>query len=255
MRKVFACTALFLALLAACQNSTLTNSAFVGQETDSLFFHTEDEIEQAFSSSFALGNMDSLVRLEKKLQAFDGPLAAYWRGYIAYLQGIYLFSKNKRDSSSLYIDRGIEVLKNEKQSSESSALLGMLYNFSVQFSSNVMIPVISHKADSYFQQSLALDSNNLRSYLGMANKDYYTPEKFGGKKNVNGLLQQALTKPDRLDKDARLPSWGREQAYELLIRHHVESGEVDAAKTYYKEAVALFPMNYQLIRLSSLFLE
>lgn len=241
--------------MAGCQDSTLTNSNFVRQDTDSLFFHTEYEIEQAFSSSFDLGNMDTLVRLEKRLQAFDGPLAAYWRGYIAYLQGIYLFTKNNRDSSSMYIDKGIEVLKSRKLSSESSALLGMLYNFSVQFSSNTMIPVISHKADSYFQQSLALDSNNLRSYLGMANKDYYTPEKFGGKKNVNHLLQKALTKPDRLDKDARLPSWGREQAYELLIRHNFESGRVAAAKTYYKEAVELFPMNYQLIRLSSLFLE
>lgn len=255
MRKVLACTAFFLALMAGCRDSTLTNSTFVGQDTDSLFFHTEDEIEQAFASSFALGNMDTLVRLEKRLQAFDGPLAAYWRGYIAYLQGIYLFTENKRDSSSLYIEQGIEVLKSQELSSESSALLGMLYNFSVQFSSNVMIPVISHKADSYFQQSLALDSNNLRCYLGMANKDYYTPEKFGGKKNVNDLLQKALTKPDRLDEDARLPSWGREQAYELLIRHNFESGKVAAAKTYYKEAVELFPMNYQLIRLSSLFLK
>lgn len=255
MRKVLACTALLLILLAGCRESTLTNSTFVEQGTDSLFYHAEEEIEQAFSSSFALGSTDTLVRLEKRLQAYEGPLAAYWRGYIAYLQGIYQFSKNKRDSSSLYIEKGIEVLKNQEPSSESAALLGMLYNFSVQFSSNVMIPVISHKADSYFEQSLALDSNNLRTYLGMANKDYYTPEKFGGKKNVDALLQKALTKPDRLDKDARLPAWGREQVYELLIRHNFESGRVAAAKTYYKEAVEQFPMNYQLIRLSSLFLE
>ncbi|MGO1648234.1 MAG: tetratricopeptide repeat protein [Sphingobacterium sp.] len=234
---------------ACTNNGGISTEKFVNSN-DSVFYHIEADINQSFIQSFASQNLSPLKEVDQKISKLNDPLADYWKGYIAYLQSIFYLTQGKKDSSFHYIDNAISKLKNEKLSSDGNALVGTMYSFSAQFRSGVMIAASSKKATDFFQTSLDLDSTNIRSYLGLATNDYYTPEKYGGKKKVESLLLKALEQPDRISTDTRLPSWGRDQVYELLIRHYIDLKKMDLAIKYYKEAIALYPNNYQLIRLS-----
>lgn len=252
MRILILYIAGILIFTSACNFETgMDQKEFLKTSNDSKFYSLEDEINKAFQASFVQKNKTNLVAIQNKLSNNYDPLSNYWNSYIDYLLSLYFLSQNQKDSSIIYIEKSIEKLKDKKLSSEGYALLGMSNVFSIQFQDGLKVIARSKKSDDYFSEALKLDSMNLRAYLGMAVKDFYTPEEYGGKRMVENFLKKAINKPNRISNDLRLPSWGKDYAYELLIRHYLNKKDSINAKEYLQKAINEYPNNIQILKLST----
>ncbi len=219
------------------------------QQKDSLLFDIQNKIDLEFEKAFVNKNTEKLDQIISKLEQINSPISNYWQAYAKYNKGIYYIANNNKEQSEKLIDESIENLEQTSKSSESYALLGTLQSFSIQFKSPMKAGVIGNKAKNNFKKAIELESKNLRAYLGLASLDYYTPEKYGGKKETESLIIKALEQPNQPIKNPILPSWGRNMAYEIIIKYFIEKGDKEKAKEYYKIAIEKFPNDYQLNRL------
>lgn len=241
-----------LVFTSACNFETgIDQNEFLKTSNDTMFFSLEDEINHAFQAVFFKKNNTKLLKIQSNLLVNKDPLSNYWSSYIDYLVSLYFLSQNQKDSSAVYIEKSIEKLKDKKLSSDGYALLGMSNVFSIQFQDGLKVIARSKKSDDYFSEALRLDSMNLRAYLGMAVKDYYTPGEYGGKKMVENYLKKAIDKPNRISNDLRLPSWGKDYAYELLIRYYLNKKDSANAKEFLQKAINEYPNNIQILKLST----
>ena len=101
--------------------------------------------------------------------------------------------------------------------------------------------VISQKIQEHGQLALSMDSANLRAHYVLGNNDFYTPKAFGGGKKVEKYLKKALSLPAQTVPNPFLPSWGKEESYELLIRHYIREEKWAAAKKYHRLGMEEFP--------------
>lgn len=223
---------------------------FDSQRTDSILVHIQKKIDSEFTKSFVNRNTKSLDEILLRLGKIDNPISKYWQAYVKYNKSIYFISTNNAEKSESLVDEAIQLLENAPKSSESYALLGTLHNFSVQFKNPIAVGIVSKKATDNFKKAISLEPKNLRAYLGLGSLDYYTPEKYGGKKETVNYMTKALEQPDQPLKNPILPSWGRNTAYEILIKYYIEKDNKEKAKEYYKEAVEKFPNDYQITSLS-----
>jgi tetratricopeptide (TPR) repeat protein len=220
------------------------------QQKDSLLFNIQDKIDTEFEKAFVNRNTEKLDQIISELEQIDNPISKYWQAYAKYNKGIYYIANKNKEESERFIDESIEILENTSKSSESYALLGTLLNFSIQFKSPMKAGLIGDKAKENFNKAIELEPKNLRAHLGLASLDYYTPEKYGGKKNTVKHITRALEQPDQPLKNPMLPSWGRNTAYQIIIKYYIEKGDKEKAKEYYKTAIEKFPNDYQLNSLS-----
>ncbi len=91
----------------------------------------------------------------------------------------------------------------------------------------------------------------MRAYYIAGSSDYYTPEKYGGGKKVAQHLHKAIELPTQKMPNAYLPSWGKAEAYEILIKWYIRKEKWDLAKEYFQQGVKEFPENYQLNQLAA----
>jgi len=203
----------------------------------------QSEINQAFYASFAAGNTSSLTDIANRLKPDNLPLSTYWWAYSKYYEAVFYLKTNYRAKSEATVQEGIEVLSKLKgKNSEDYALLALMQNFSMQFIANVMkLGVLSGKVDENIGKAIKLNSNNLRAYYVAASCDFYTPEEYGGGKKAEEYLLKAITLDAQPVKDAGLPSWGKDQAYQMLISLYLKKGDRKSAKKYSDEAKILFP--------------
>ena len=250
-------TLFLLSLINSCNtdkvSKDITYSEFVSvniQQSDSILFNIQKNIDDEFGKAFVNKNTKKIDQIITKLEGINSPVSKYWQAYSKYYKGVYYISIKDKEKSEKMIDEGIELLENTSKSSESYALLGTLLNFSIQFKSSMKIALISKKAKSSFNKALELEPKNLRAYLGLASLDFYTPEKYGGKKETVKYITKALEQPDQPLKNPILPSWGRSIAYEIIIKFYLEKGDKEKAKEYFKVAIEKFPQDYQINSLS-----
>lgn len=123
--------------------------------------------------------------------------------------------------------------------------------FSIRFASGIKAPFISKRAKQIAEKALQLDSLNLGAYYISGSNYFYTPEQYGGNKKAEGYLFKAIKLNDQSVSNSYLPSWGKDSAYELLIRLYINHKQFIEAKRYYKEAIALFPDNYMINKLAN----
>ncbi|MEM1217745.1 MAG: hypothetical protein AAGH79_02490, partial [Bacteroidota bacterium] len=80
---------------------------------------------------------------------------------------------------------------------------------------------------------------------------YYTPEAYGGGKKTEEYLRMALGMPDQVNPNPYLPSWGREEAHLLLVKHFMKKEQWAQAKEAFGDAYETFPNSYQLNELGA----
>ena len=138
----------------------------------------------------------------------------------------------------------------KNKNSEDYALLAMLQGFSIQFK-GMKAMFISRDIKKNLKKAIAIDSTNLRAYYVFASNDYHTPEKYGGGKKAEEYLLKAISLPAQKIKNDYLPSWGKEEAYEMLIKLYIKKEKWELAKKYYKEGIKKFPESYTISQLAT----
>ncbi|RZT97065.1 hypothetical protein EV201_1722 [Ancylomarina subtilis] len=255
---------LFLAcfnLSTPCKALINTNSRLITvqkNKPDSTNFLNgiQGKIDQTFLLALKTKQAEHLLLLEQKLNKLDAknsnPIITYWQSYASYYLSIcYLQLKNKK-ASEKSINKAIELIENlENKNSEDYSLLAYEQSFSCQFKPGIIIPFISKKLKRNCETAIQIDSLNMRAYFVLGSNDFYTPEMFGGGKSVEKMLLKAIDMPEQKITNPFLPSWGKMDAYELLIRWYIRKEKWNLAHKYYQEGLKKYPTSFLIQELAS----
>ncbi|MEL6639032.1 MAG: hypothetical protein AAFW73_04905 [Bacteroidota bacterium] len=222
--------------------------------SDSLLVGIEDKIYQTFVRCIIDQDATALQSLSERLESTyaERPqnLVRYWSAYLQYYWAIYHLKSEDEKAANRHLQRGIDWLDElPRKNAEDYALLAMMQGFAIRFSTAKTIQ-LSRAAKKNVGYALAIDSTNLRAHYVMASNDYYTPAIYGGGKIVERHLQRAVALPDQKVENAFLPSWGKELAYELLVRWYIKGERWAEAKATFQQAQGLFPDSYPLNQLA-----
>lgn len=220
-------------------------------QTDSTLYEIQVRIDKAFNRCFMRNQVEPLLELRTEVQGVRGKeyerLVAYWTAYIDYYIAVFYIKDDLKKESQSAINKGIDQLDAiSSKNSEELALLSHLKSFAVQFHSGFGAAKASNQAKAAGQEAIKLDANNLRANLVLGSLDFYTPKMYGGGKKVEAYLSKAIELPEAPVKNPYLPTWGKEQAYELLVRYYIQENRVDDARRTLKKGLELFPDSYQL---------
>jgi hypothetical protein len=245
MRKIIIILIALIAILApTTASSNFTESVKSNNVID--LTNIQEEIINAFMSSFA-DQSDSKITsiiddLSSSYKNNNNSLFLYWKGYALYYNSIYYLKNSDRTNSKVTLTNGIKVLESiKKKNSEDYTLLSMLKSFSCQFLEFPEVVRVSKDATTYIEQAVKLDKNNLRAYYVLANNDYYTPKNYGGGKNVEKYALKAISLPTQKVSNPYLPSWGKQESYELLTNYYIEQKNLEKAKKYVELGLIEFP--------------
>lgn len=257
-------TRLLLVLLVfmGCQskNTGAASSQFVSNTSytaslaaDTLMNNIQEKIYAAFVQGIMQKDaqkMDALkADLTKLHQEKKHKLIQYWRAYLQYYSSIYYLQVGNEKQSEIEVDQGISWMKGlSNKEAEDYALLAMLQSFGIQFK-GMRAMFISSSIKKNVKKALAMDPDNLRAHFVYASNDFYTPAKYGGGKEAETYLLKALQLPAQKTKNDKLPSWGMEETYEMLIKLYMKQEKWELAKKYYAEGSQVFPSNYSILQL------
>jgi len=223
--------------------SYLTQSENV--QSDSLLVDIQSKIYNAFVQDRTSPENNALnklnIRLENLYKAKNQNLILYWRSYLKFYSSINYLIKGDNKSAENAINNGIELIQSvEKKYSEDYALLAMIQSFSIQFNpGNAMYISVDIKKN--VNSAISLDSTNMRAWYVLASNDFYTPEQYGGGKEAEKYLLKAISLPAQKIKNDYLPSWGKEESYEMIIKLYIKKEKWDLAKKYFQEGITTFP--------------
>ncbi len=225
-------------------------------QTDTLL----NNIEQKVAMAFAKGNIsktdNDLVALKESLLALnkkrENSIIVYWYSYACYYHSILSMITNDLKKAEDVLDEGIGVLDEvDPKTSEHYALLALMKSFSIKFAAGIRVPFISASVKSNAEKAVELDSLNLRAYYVLGSNDFYTPEQYGGGKKAEEYFIKTIQLKNQSVKNPYLPSWGKNLAYELLIRLYIKCEQFAEAKKCFQEAIALYPNDYMINQLAS----
>lgn len=211
----------------------------------------QQAVSKAFMSCFIDRKTDKLDELVTELDNYHkkskNQIFLYWKAYSLYYKSIYYLKDSDKDHAYTVLKEGIEILKSiDRKNSEDYALLSMLQNFSCQFITFPEIATVSKEAGQHIELAIELDPNNPRAYYVMASNDFYTPEQYGGGKLVEKHALRAISLPSQKTNNPYLPSWGKQESYEMLTNWYIKKGRLEAAAKYIKEGLKEFPDSYVL---------
>ncbi|MEL7123109.1 MAG: hypothetical protein AAFO07_26905 [Bacteroidota bacterium] len=254
---------IFALFLSSCNMSSGNSDAVtdyyavtINFQNDELIKNIQTKIYGAFVQSIMnkdateLDNMANALESLQKEQSNN--LIQYWRAYNQYYLSILYTTMEDKEQSKAHIEKGIDIMSNLKnKNSEDYALLALLQSFSIQFKSGIGAGFMSNKVKKNAQKAKEMDATNLRAYFVLGSSDYYTPATYGGGKKTEEYLLKALDCPDQKVENLYLPSWGREVAYEILLKHYIKNEEWDKAKSHFQNAKSQFPNSYAINNIAS----
>lgn len=211
----------------------------------------DDTFVQAIVARKADGMKDLNSQLEKVQRQHQNALVVYWQGYLQYYLAVFHMQMGDKKASEKIINKGIELMEDVTgKNSEDLALLSMMHSFSTQFKTGMLAGVSSGSALRNVEKAMELDSQNLRAFFVAGKNDFYTPKEYGGGLEAEGHLLQAVALPDQKVSNAYLPSWGKEEAYKLLIQFYINKEDWENGKKYFQEATSQFPNSYTINQLA-----
>lgn len=232
------------------------SSLFCQNGKDATLLFIQDRIYNEFLESFKKGNIQGLDQIEQSLIHEKSPLSQYWLAYAQYYKSIYFLKMgNKKQSKKVVQDAIIGLEKQGAKDSEELALLALMQSFSIQFSAGMGAGIISARVKENANESIKLDSTNIRGWYVLANNDYYTPKQFGGGKKAEEYLLKAISLPEQKIKNPIMPSWGKSDSYFLLISFYIDGEEMEKAKKIFIKAKELYPNNYMINQYATKFEE
>lgn len=226
---------------------------------DSALFDIQAQIYQAFVQSISGADLQAIESLEDRLdrlyQTEPQNLVRYWQGYLQYYKAIYWLKDENEKQGKNAIMEAIDLLESiEGKNSEDYAMLALAESLSIQFQSGIKAPIISARVKKYAERAVSLDPENLRAYYVLASNDFYTPEQYGGMQTAEGHLLKAISLPKQPVSNPFLPSWGKDDAYVMLMQFYLKKDRREEAMATYREAAAAFPGNYRIMQMASFIL-
>lgn len=222
--------------------------------TDSLLLKIQDKIHLAFAQDMEKQTSIMLPDLYDKLSKLNktrnNNIVTYWSSYTQFYLTIYFMQTNDQVKAKKTVDLGVSLMDEmPRKTSDDYVLLSRLQGLSLQFA-GMKAMFISQAMIKNGKIALELDENNIRANFIYANNDFFTPAIYGGGKKAEKYFLKAIALPSQLIQNDYLPSWGKEESYEYLIRLYIRNKQWDSAKKYSKEALYLFPDNFLLNQLS-----
>ena len=218
-------------------------------ESENILYQTQNKVYHAFLSSFQDNSPKSLIAIEDELKKVSNQnqMTDYWLAYAKYYESLFYLKKQNREEAQNVLSAAIVILeKTESKNSETYALLAYLQSFSLQFPAGMSAATMSSRVKENAETALKLDSANLRAWYVLASTDYYMPVAFGGGKNCEKYLLKAISLNDQTLDIPYMPSWGKTEAYALLIGFYVGKENYSKAKEYLNEALSLYPNDYMI---------
>jgi pentatricopeptide repeat protein len=243
-------------LLQSCDNAVQAQdyeATFVSLANDSVLATAEVDIQNAMNQSFMQQDITPLNVMLQSLDALpDNEWSDYWTAFALYRKAIFQAYAAGGEGSEATTKQALELLASIKtKTSEHYALQGIIRSFSIQFATGMKAGIVSAKVGKDFKKALQLDEQNMRAYYGLGSSDYYTPEQYGGGKRVEEYILQALALEKQYHDNPVMPTWGKDEAYEILLRHYMKKEQFEKAKTLFQQAMNDFPGNYQLSQLGA----
>ena len=219
---------------------------------DSVLNNIQAKVYNAFVSDIST-KTNELQKLKMQLATLEtsgqNRILVYWRSYLQFYNTILYSQTGKKSDAKEEVNVGIELLNNiPNKSSEDYSLLARLESIALQFAGmNVMN--LSKSMNDNIQRGLQLESDNVRANFVYGSIDYYTPAAYGGGKQAEKYLLRAIQLKEKDLVGNYSPTWGKDEAYELLINLYLQNKDAEKAKSLFEEAIKIFPHNYQIMTL------
>lgn len=199
-------------------------------------------VDNALNESFKEKTVEPLKNIEKKMVSKKGNLWTYWKAYIKMCKSLYYISVNKGSYAKSMLNEAICMLeKNAIFTTEDYALIAYMQSQSIRYTKGMESGVLAAKSKNNAKLSIQKDSQNIRGWLVLAIIDYYTPPIYGGKEKCESYLLKALSLPSQKTKNAYWPSWGKKEAYLLILAYYQSVGQIAKLRSFYNKAVKEFP--------------
>ncbi|MBX2875504.1 MAG: hypothetical protein KTR30_25530 [Saprospiraceae bacterium] len=251
-------------LFSACQGNSseaeiarLTNytTHYELVNADPKLANVEGRIYDSFVQGIMSNDTEQMEAIGEQLaqlyQERKHKLIQYWRAYLQYYTAIYYVQAGDEAKSEKACDQGIAWLKAlSDKNAEDYALLAMLQGFGIQFK-GMRAMFISGAIKRNLKKARALDPDNVRVQFVSGSNDYYTPAKYGGGKEAEKYLLKAISLPAQRTPNEMLPSWGLQEAYEMLIKLYIKAERWEEAKTHFNKGMEACPNSYVINQLAS----
>lgn len=222
--------------------SIFTN-AYSQSNTDLLYnFQTKvDSLYQIHDPNECISQLEDLYLKINKIQPANN-IVNYWQAYVYFMISTKYLEISQYNKSKQFCDEAIKILKGVKgDDSEILALLAYMQGFSISFVKGMEAGIISKEANKNSKSAIKLSHQNPRAYYVAGMLDYYTPKEYGGQMACEEYLKKAISLIEPNRNNPYLPTWGKEDAYIILISYYKSLKLDDKAKELYNEAIRLFP--------------
>lgn len=227
-----------------------------GQSFNEYIIQGKEKIQSAVNDWDYKKMLDARAYFERILiQEEMEWLTHYYVAYCDYRLTTYRFSKNDLKGAKDYVNDGIKHLKAcidaNPNFAEAYAMLSSFYGNKI-----ATMPWTGFwygpKSGKLMQQAIEIEEDNPRVQLLQGLSYYFTPERWGGSKQLakENFQKAAELFQIKLDNPV-LPDWGHSETYGWLGSVEIDLGDIDSAKEYFEKALEIDPNNnwvkYQLM--------
>lgn len=213
----------------------------------------QSQINKAFGESMQVQKADKLDQLIRALEqskantsASVSKLITYWHSYALYYKAIYHIQAKQPSEASKAVSKALELLEEiPTKDSEEYAMMARLEGLGLAFA-GPKAPIMAQSMVKHGHLAMKLGPQNPRAYVVAGINDFYTPKSFGGRTMAKKYLTKALELSAQGADTPYAPSWGREEAYEYLIRYLVEEEKGEGAKKLQEQALKEFPNSFMI---------
>ncbi|CEN49865.1 hypothetical protein [Capnocytophaga canis] len=240
---VFAVVCSFLAINTQAQNSETAEIQAV--ENPFTLNGIQQKIEKSLGEAFVTKNGLPLENLEKQLSENKGNSQwnLYWKSYLHLYQTIFYLKTDHKEKASEYNRKSIDILQDKKdKNAEDYALLANNLSLSFVFMKNQMEAMqIDAEIRENLQKGFRLEKENPRLYYVEGNYDTNIPKQYGGGKKAETSLLKAISLPEPNQNSEHLPTWGKREAYQSLLKWYSSENQKEKADELQKKFQSEFP--------------
>lgn len=222
---------------------SIVANAYSQAETD-LLYNFQSKVDSLYliqGPNECIMQLDELSLKIDKIQPANN-IANYWQAYVYFMISTKYSELSQHAKSEQFCHKAIEILKDIKgKDSEVLALLAYVQGFSIAFARGMEAGIVSKEANMNVRRAIESSNQNPRAYYVAGMLDYYTPKEYGGQMACEEFLKKAIKLTEPNSHNPYLPTWGKEDAYIILINYYQAKKLKDKAKEVYDEAIKLYP--------------
>lgn len=223
--------------------TSIVTNAYSQAETD-LLYNFQSKVDSLYLIQDAKESIAQLDELSLKIDKIKpaNNIVNYWQAYVYFMISTKYSELSQHAKSEQFCHEAIEILKDIKgKDSEVFALLAYVQGFSIAFAKGMEAGIISKEANMNAQRAIESSNKNPRAYYVAGMLDYYTPKEYGGQMICEEYIKKTIKLTEPNSHNPYLPTWGKEDAYIILINYYQSKKMSDKAKEVYDEAITLYP--------------